>query len=116
MTPKIIAKLQNCPEIACCIWCGDEASLAHCLLWCPCVCKIHAWANISSNIEEHEWILGASNLINPLIWVINFAKYKTFLKTTSGFRGSIYQVVKEECSHFERYYPQLTSLDHAVLV
>ena len=88
----------------------------HSLLWCPCVWKIHAWANISLNIREYEWIFGALNLINQLIWVINFAKYKAFLKTTSGFRGTIYQVVKEEYSHFEKYYPQLTSLDHAALV
>ncbi len=88
------------------------ANLVHVLLKCPCTENAYNQVTTAMNltIEAEEWILGHSRAVNPMIWLTNFALYKSHLIAAEGLEVHLSCIVTEIFS----LYAGLFGMDFSV--
>ncbi len=67
--------------------------------------------NLFGDWSNCVWYFGAmKSKLNPIVWVINFAIYKGYLRALEGFQDNLYTLVSRECAQHEYIFPILSSI------
>ena len=114
LTPKILSHMKQ--DMLKYLWCRQEGTLEHMLFQCTYVTKV--WKIF---VEDNTALLGAWSPCvwcfgsikwhnNPIIWIVNFAIYKSFLRAMDGYKDCLYTVVQSESMKYECVFPILSKL------
>ncbi len=116
LTLKMLACICKNLGLMKCPWCKTEGSLEHYLFACTYVqdlqCKV-----VQDNMalfgdwSDYVWCFGAlKNKLNPILWVINFAIYKGYLRALEGYHDDLFTMVAGECAQHEYLFPILSDI------
>ncbi len=99
-TPQLIAHIRGSKGLQWCHLCGEMANINHILLDCTETNKVYDWISDKTkiNIPKRSYILGQSPGVDLIIWVVNFAIYKTHLQWCEGIATELLEGVKHECA------------------
>ena len=97
-----MAKMKKWPLLAHCFRCGKCADIGHILISCPYTKFFHSIITGALNLqlEEKYWILGSSKAMNPVIWLFNFAIYKTHLLVIEGHDLSTGEIFRDTLAQY----------------
>ncbi len=116
LTPKILAVVKSDPSLSACPWCTGLGTLEHMLLLCKTVTSAQKFLvlrnkNLMLPWKEHYWIFGTKkNSLNLIVWVTNFAIYKTYLQILNSHCDDLDTVIQSECTRYSKLFPILDSL------
>ncbi len=110
--PVVVAATRKVAKLQWCVWCGEKASLSHVLLSCTETGTVHQWVHnhtlLKSVSNTSIWIFGQKDKkLNPVIWVTNFAIYKSHLQALDGYVLPISEQLERELLRFQTIYPVL---------
>ncbi len=123
VTLKILSHIHKNPSLAMCPWCSNVGTLEHCLGLFTC----HKVATVQNSLVQDNislfgqwsncfWCFGAlKGALNPIIWVVNFAIYKGFLRASGGYKEDLLALIAREYSHYEYLFPVLSELQWSKL-
>ncbi len=108
-TPQLIAHIKGSKGLQWDHWCGEVANINHILLNYTETNKVCDWVSdkIRAEIPKRNCILGQSPSVDLIIWVVNFAIYKTHLQWCEGIATELLEGVMHECAQYSEIFPAL---------
>ncbi len=86
-------------------------------LFCPSTTELHEFvagqdALSHLSLDNKTWIFGLNNQYwNPIVWVINFAIYKSHILACEGHLVPLLTQAKLEVVHYGHIFPCLLFID-----
>ena len=112
-TPKIISHVCQEENIQYCAWYSDLATLEHILIQCPSTIEVHKQISkcLHKKFKDHTWVFGLrTTSLNPVIWLANFAIYKSHLIACDGDKVQLWDQVLCEAAKYSTIYSILLCL------
>ncbi len=111
--PAVVSKVCKVPALAFCKWCGAYANINHIFLDCPATNKLYDMITekLDKEITPVDRIFGMVKGIASVLWITNFAIYKTHLMATDGNVGALEVVLRGIVNLYNREYDCLEVLE-----
>ncbi len=102
-TLAVISKVRGSPVLATCGWCGEYANIDHILLTCPetiaLVDKVHHTTGMELTLIDR--VFGTLCSCALVMWLLNFAIYKTHLICCDGTNIDMVEVFKQTAQLYQ---------------
>ncbi len=110
--PQLIAHIKGSKGLQWCHWCGEVANINYILLDCTETNQVYDWISdkIGADIPKRNHILGQSSSVDSIIWVVNFAIYKTHLQWCEGIATELLEGVKHEYAQYSEIFLALHNM------
>ncbi len=121
VTPKILSCIKKTPSISKCAYCGSDAGIDHILLACEETNKVRQTivGNNRKLLEKwgmREWIYGPAEIqLNLIVWLFNFAIYKSHLEALEGYRDNLALLVQNVFYTYLWYFAMISNLNCTIL-
>lgn len=111
VTPVVLSAILHMHnlDLVKCYWCGERTNIDHILLHCMFTRNLHSLVSRTiGQVRNDSWIFGgAGSAQDQIIWVINFAIYRSHLQACHGIYNPPLQLFLSEALHFEKMFPLL---------